>query len=138
MSQGSCGIRFTPNLVTLLTCYIDLITGAENAKEFLEQRLGQTCAWCGKAIGKDEHVQRLSASTRPDVAVASVRGNYIAFPLTSGKIVPAIVSTEGPEGKRDGLDLIFKTCSRKCTQKLKTALEMEKEWLTAVTTLITE
>ncbi len=102
-----------------------------NAKDFLEQRLRQTCAWCGKIIGEDEPVYALGVSCRPGVDVTELRGTFIPFPLLSGKTIPAMVSTEDSEAKRDGWDFIFMACSRECAQELRLDLEIEKEWFAA-------
>lgn len=102
-----------------------------DAKEFLEQRLCQTCAWCGRLIGEDESVYGLGVSSRPNVDLKELRGTFIPFPLLSGKIVPAMVSTEDSEAKRDSWDFVFMTCSEECARELKTALELEKEWFEA-------
>ncbi len=85
------------------------------------------CAWCNKVIDKDSEVFAVGAKARKGMNLKPYEGSIIPITLTHiNKTVPAVVPTRNSEAKKDGNDLLFMICRKKCGELLKKALQKER------------
>ncbi len=89
-----------------------------------------TCCWCGVEISQDSPVYSLSATIRQDVEVPIEKEAYIievavpkSMDSTQYVSVWAIVTGRESDAKKEGIDLIFMFCSKKCASELKEILQ---------------
>ena len=86
------------------------------------------CAWCGKRVPEQHEVFALGARAHPGLISKEQEGMVISLSLAfSERTVPAVVVTSTSEAKREGYDLVFVACSRKCGNSLKGVLQREVE-----------
>ena len=86
------------------------------------------CAWCGKRIPEGHEVFALGAKANPGLISKEQEGTVISLSLAfSERTVPAIVVTSTSEARREGYDLAFVACSRKCGNSLRAMLQREIE-----------
>jgi len=84
-----------------------------------------TCAWCKKNIPEETEVFGLSAKVKKGVDIKDKEGKIISLRLvTANKDVQAVVTKDSP-AKKEGYDLVFMACSKKCAKLLKTFLGKE-------------
>ena len=85
------------------------------------------CAWCNKVIERDSEVFAVGAKARKSMNLKPYEGSTIQITLTHvNKTVPATVPTGNSEAKKDGNDLLFMICGKKCGELLKKALLKER------------
>ena len=85
------------------------------------------CNWCKKYIEEGHEVFGFGAKARPGLDLKNKEGTIITIPLIlEEKDISVIVTAQDSDAKKDGHDLLFMTCSRKCGEKLKNALKNEK------------
>lgn len=92
----------------------------------MQERLLNTCAYCGATIPKETEVFSLSAKLRPGVDLKRNEGTVIPLTLEAAdRIVLAIVPTADSAAKKEGKDILFMVCSDDCGNALRKALEKE-------------
>jgi hypothetical protein len=86
-----------------------------------------SCAWCGEIVEPGAEVFALGAKARKGMGLKKFEGTIIPLGLThSGRSVPAMIATRDSEAKKQGNDIMFLVCGRKCGEALKKALQKEK------------
>jgi hypothetical protein len=86
-----------------------------------------TCAWCNKAIEKDAEVFALGAKARKGMNLKRHEGSTIRIPLRhTNRAIPGTVPGRSSEAKKEGNDILFMICSKKCGELLKKALLKER------------
>ncbi|MUV37643.1 hypothetical protein JNUCC1_01449 [Lentibacillus sp. JNUCC-1] len=94
------------------------------------------CAWCNKKIGENQALFGLNVKFVEGSELSSKEGEITHVYLTSrGTKVPMIVTTADSEAKKEGVDGVFPICSEPCSEKLKKALEKEKDLFKEVSDL---
>ncbi|MCJ7840738.1 hypothetical protein MUB24_07430 [Lederbergia sp. NSJ-179] len=84
------------------------------------------CAWCTKKIAENQPLYAINAKFKKDIDFSDREGEIVQVYLDSIQSrVPMIVTTADSEAKKHGQDGLFTVCSRKCGEKLKTALAKE-------------
>lgn len=87
-----------------------------------------TCAWCLRRIAHDEEHFGFGAKANPSIDLSEKEGQFIRLELAlQDKTLPALVPSRTSQARKDSYDLIFITCSAECAQKLKDALELERD-----------
>ena len=91
-----------------------------------------TCCWCGEGISQDSPVYSLSAAFRQDVEVSIEKEAYVikvavpkSMDSTQYASLWATVTGRESDAKKEGTDLIFMLCSKKCGSELKKILQTE-------------
>ena len=91
-----------------------------------------TCCWCGEEISQDSPVYSLSATFRQDAEVPVEKEAYVievmvpkSMDSTKYTSLWAIVTGRDSDAKKEGIDLIFMLCSKKCGSELKKILQTE-------------
>ncbi len=92
-------------------------------------RVATVCAWCGNAIPEGDEVFGAGAKIREgiDLVQGSGREGFLMEVTIAGRRVPTIVTGKNSEARKQGNDLMFMTCSIKCAEELKAALERERD-----------
>ncbi|MHB8894239.1 MAG: hypothetical protein ACYC99_03555 [Candidatus Geothermincolia bacterium] len=92
-------------------------------------RLKSVCAWCGGAMPEGNEVFGTGAKIREgiDFVQGSSPEGFLMEVTIAGRRVPTIVTGKDSEARRQGNDLMFMTCSVKCAEELKVALERERD-----------
>jgi len=94
----------------------------------VSERLLHTCTWCLNSIPKG--VERFAFGVKASEAIdlTEKQGEFVALKLLlKEKTVVALVTTQDSEAREQGFDLMFLTCSQVCAEKLKDALDMERD-----------
>jgi hypothetical protein len=102
--------------------------GRQKVRSFARQmdEQGNTCAWCGKKVRHDVEVFAVGARARAGVDLTDQEGTIMMITLAlTNKRVPALVVTSDSPAKKEGKDLAFVACSRRCAKLLKDALRQE-------------
>jgi len=93
-----------------------------------ETQGGLVCAWCKETIEEDSEVFTLGVKTKKGVDLGDKESGIVNLTLAlSGREVPAIVPTADSDAKKEGNDLLFALCCRKCATSLKKELKRERE-----------
>jgi hypothetical protein len=94
-----------------------------NRRDHLQERLLNTCAWCGALIPEDTEVFSLSAKLKPGVDLKKDEGTVMPLTLELiHKVVLAIVPRADSPAKKEGKDVLFMICSDDCGTALREAL----------------
>lgn len=94
----------------------------------LKKQLLRTCAWCNQVIPPDAETFGFGAKTGANVDLTGKEGEFVTLKLAiSGKIIIALVPSEGSIARDEGYDLVFITCSPECAEELKENLQLEKD-----------
>lgn len=80
----------------------------------------ELCAWCNRHVPEEEPVCAVSGKAVVDLS--EWQGMFLGLVLSQGKIVPAFVTTEGSQAKREGWDITMMVCSADCARELKAEL----------------
>ena len=83
------------------------------------------CPWCGFKLGQHRTARVVRAQV--ERGGPEYEGEFVTFELTkSGRIITGFcfVTSDSP-AKREGIDVIFATCSRECASALKAAVQEE-------------
>lgn len=92
----------------------------------MQERLLNTCAWCGTLIPEDTEVFSLTGKLKPGVDLKGAEGTVIPLTLEIiDKVVLAIVPTADSPAKKEGKDIPFMVCSDECGSALGEALAQE-------------
>lgn len=87
-----------------------------------------TCAWCLRHIADNEEHYGFGTRVNQSINIEDKEGQFITLELAlQDRLLPALVPSRTSQARRDGFDLIFITCSAKCAQEIKAALELERE-----------
>jgi len=87
-----------------------------------------TCSWCGFKIGSDGPIYSIGCKKRPGVNISKYEGQIMPVKMaTLGKTIWAIVPPAESDARKAGNDFLFTLCSEDCGDKLKEALDLEKE-----------
>lgn len=104
-----------------------------NWKEVAARDLLTYCAWCRSRIDPEKEVFGLQAAVHETVRLPRERMDGFEVPLMEeGRSVPAILSRKGSEAHREGVDLMFMTCSHSCASRLQDALRQQSMLFSAV------
>ena len=90
------------------------------------------CAWCGFDLGQRRTARVVKAQT---AGALPEEGAVVSFKLAkSGRTIVGFcfVTSDSP-AKREGVDVIFATCSQECALALKAAVQEEVDNLRLVT-----
>ncbi len=91
------------------------------------------CAWCDGMIPENSEVYGLGVKIKKESQLRGKEGQVISWPLMKlNRSVPAMVTSANSQAKRDGNDLMFMTCSKKCKDALKHALKNEGAFVNRV------
>lgn len=94
----------------------------------LRERLLHTCTWCLKTIPEGEELFAFGAKASEKIDLNNKQGEFVSLKMAlKDKTIVALVATQDSEAKRQGLDLIFVTCSQECAEDLKKAFELERD-----------
>ena len=90
------------------------------------------CCWCGKDTS-NKPVVTLSAKFNEKGKTLEKKDGYIKeLPLLSNENVWVIIVGDDSPAKKQGSDMLFMCCSRKCALELREALESEKDFLDSI------
>lgn len=82
------------------------------------------CAWCGSELGQRHTTLVVKAQTA--MSVPECDGVFVPFELTkSSRTITGFFVTSNSPTKRQGIDVIFATCSPECASALKAAVQEE-------------
>lgn len=89
-------------------------------------RIMYTCSWCGKMVSEDSEVFSVPGKAAAGVDLRSQEGNFIPVHLSlTRKTAYVFVTTSDSEAKRQGQDLVFVACSKRCAESLRDTLREE-------------
>ena len=83
------------------------------------------CAWCGTVLQPRGTAQMVKAQTVE--GLPEYEGEFVPFRLAKSNRTIAgfcFVTSDSP-AKREGIDVIFATCSQECASALKAAVQEE-------------
>lgn len=96
------------------------------------QEMRYDCCWCGKDTA-DKPVFTLSAKFNEKGQSLSKKDGYIKeLPLLINENVWVIIVGDNSPAKKQGSDMLFMCCSKKCGFELREALESEKDFLDSI------
>jgi len=82
------------------------------------------CAWCGTVLPPKETALIVKAQTA--ISVPECEGVFVPFKLAkSSRTITGFFVTSNSPTKRQGIDVIFATCSPECASALKAAVQEE-------------
>jgi hypothetical protein len=82
------------------------------------------CAWCGKVLQPKTTALIVKAQTA--ISVPECEGVFVPFKLVkSSRTITGFFVTSNSPTKRQGIDVIFATCSPECASALKAAVQEE-------------
>ena len=87
------------------------------------------CAWCERDLDEDDGPVALPVESPPEVA--ELLDQYtlpiamFRLATAGGRRVVAIVPAPGSEARKDGVSILFATCSDECARALREALDEE-------------
>jgi hypothetical protein len=84
------------------------------------------CAWCENFVKDDQECFAVPGKAKNDIDISGYEGQFIELLLiVSNKTIPTFIVPQNSEAKKDGNDFICMTCSEKCADSLKIALQNE-------------
>lgn len=84
------------------------------------------CTWCRSQINDDAEVFCVGSKFKPDTDLSEYQSHCIELDLgAEKKQVCMMVTAKGSEAQNAGNDSLFMVCSKKCSQKLKAALDKD-------------
>jgi hypothetical protein len=90
------------------------------------------CAWCGFDLGQRHTARVVKAETVG--ALPEYEGAFVSLKLAkSGRTIVGLFLTSDSPAKREGVDVVFATCSQECALALKAAIQEEVDNLRLVT-----
>ena len=98
----------------------------ESKDEKLSDEEDDRCAYCDKEVDQDSEVFGVLLTIGEVHDLKDLEGEMISVYLEEvNRSIPAKVSTEDSDAKKDGGDIGFMTCSEGCAQSLTTTLQKE-------------
>jgi len=83
------------------------------------------CAWCGSELGQRHTTLVVKAQTA--MSVPECDGVFVPFELTkSSRTITGFFLTSN-SAKRQGVDVVFATCSQRCASALRAAVQEEAD-----------
>ena len=99
------------------------------------QEMRNDCSWCGKDTS-NKPVFTLSAKFNEKGKALEKKDGYIKeLPLLSNGNVWVIITGKNSPAKKQGNDMLFMCCSRRCGLEVREALESEKDFLASINIL---